>query len=90
MGEYIAWRSLDAEFDRLLLVAGRYRRVPADGGVIRRALFPGPWPNNTAVIAFDSTVTFATLRAGPASPEHAAFAADLARRRAAATDPPRP
>lgn len=82
VGEYVVWRTLDRQFDRFAFKAGRFRPTPADGDVIRSVAFPGLWLNTAALVAFDSTAAFAELRRGLASPEHAAFAADLARRRA--------
>jgi hypothetical protein len=51
--------------------------------VIRGVVFPGLWLDTVAQRALDATAAFATLRLGLASPEHAAFVAELARRRAA-------
>ncbi len=84
VGEYLVWRTWNRQFDQFALDGTTFRRVPAAAdGVIRSGAFPGLWIDAAALVTFDSTAAFATLRRGLASPEHAAFAADLARRRAA-------
>ena len=85
VGEYVTWRTLDRDFDHFVLTpTGAFRRTPADGGIIRSAMFAGLWLDTAALIGMDSTAAFKTLRLGLACPEHAAFVAELARRRAAA------
>ncbi len=82
--EYAVWRTMDAEFDYFVLDAGVYRRAPAGpDGLIRSGVLPGLWLNVTALLHGDLTAVEADVRRGLASPEHAAFVADLARRRAA-------
>lgn len=53
---------------------------PADG-IYRSALFPGLWLDATALLAGDLARVLAVLNTGLASPEHAAFVAQLAARR---------
>lgn len=53
-----------------------------DDGVIRVATFPGLWIHVEALLARDAGRLMDTLNAGLASPGHAEFVADLARRRA--------
>ena len=89
VGEYILWRTRDRQVDHFVLRDERFEPVPSDRGVIRSFSFPGLWLDTAALIAQDLTAAFAELRRGLASPEHAAFAADLAAR-AAATGRPRP
>ena len=81
--EYLVWRTLDAAFDHFTLRGDAYDRVvrPADG-VIRSLALPGLWVNTAALVAGDTPAALATLTTGMASPEHAAFAAELRRRRA--------
>jgi Uma2 family endonuclease len=56
--------------------------IPADAdGVCRIRGFPGLWIDGPAIFAFDVARAIATLNAGLASPEHAAFVAALAARR---------
>ena len=84
VGEYVAWRTLDRQFDHFALTpAGTFRTVPAEGGILRSTVFPGLWLDTAALVALDSTAAFATLRLGLASSEHVAFVAELGRRRAA-------
>ncbi|HEX6984762.1 MAG TPA: Uma2 family endonuclease [Planctomycetaceae bacterium] len=61
---------------------GRLVRLdaPADG-VYRSKTFPGLWLNAAAVLADDAKAVLETLNAGLAEPSHAAFVADLGRRR---------
>lgn len=89
--EYGVWRTLDAEFDYFRLTAGRYQRVTTDAdGVIRSQVLPGLWLDTAAVLHGDWDRVDATVRRGLATPEHAAFVAELAWRRAEVTGPPRP
>lgn len=53
---------------------------PADG-IYRSALFPGLWLDAAALLAGDLARVLAVLNLGLASPEHAAFVAQLAARR---------
>jgi Uma2 family endonuclease len=57
---------------------------PGDDGLIRSEAFPGLWLDPKALIRGDHDSLCATLDRGLASPEHAAFVLDLARRRAEA------
>lgn len=50
-------------------------------GIIRVRQFPGLWLNTAAIIAGDGVEMTVTLHEGLASPEHAAFVAELAVRR---------
>ncbi len=79
--EYGVWRTLDAAFDFFRLRAGRYRRtsVPADG-IVRSGSLPGLRLNVAALLAGDAARAAADVHHGLASPEHAAFVADLRRR----------
>ena len=82
--EYGVWRTLDAEFDFFVLENGSYRRVPVGpDGLVRSGVMPGLWLNVTALLDGDLPAVLADVQRGIASPEHAAFVADLARRRAA-------
>ena len=65
------------------LVGDAYELLPADAdGVLRSVVFPGLWLNVPAALADDAAQLIATLNQGLASPEHAAFVAQLAARRA--------
>lgn len=50
---------------------------PDRAGVWKSKVFPGLWLNGPALVAQDSAGLVATLQAGLATPEHAAFAAQL-------------
>lgn len=55
------------------------RPLDADG-LFRSGVFPGLWIDPAAVIACDTNRSIAALQRGLASPEHQAFAAELARK----------
>ena len=82
VGEYLVWRTFDRRFDHFALRKGRFRAVaiPADG-ILRSERFPGLWINTAALIGGDLSSALSDVRRGVASPEHAAFVADLRRRR---------
>jgi Uma2 family endonuclease len=64
------------------LVEGEYEVVATDSaGVIRAATFPGLWLHVPSLLSGDLAQLLQKLDTGLASPEHAAFAAELARRR---------
>ncbi len=63
------------------LEGGRYRDLTPEDGILRSRVYPGLWLDVTAYLAGDARAVDATLRRGLATPEHAAFVADLARRR---------
>ncbi len=92
--EYIAWRVLDSAIDWLALREGQFVPIaPGPDGVTRSEAFPGLWIDTAALLCGDLAAAVAALHRGLASPEHAAFAAELARRAAAqprVDDPGRP
>jgi Uma2 family endonuclease len=55
---------------------------PDASGVYRIQSFPGLWINGPALLAYDYAALMQTLEAGLATPEHAAFVDELAKRRA--------
>ena len=63
-------------------LAGNTELSPDGDGVVRVRQFPGLWIDTAALAARDAVRLMATLQAGLATPEHAAFAATLAGRRA--------
>jgi Uma2 family endonuclease len=72
--EYLVLRSEDAAVDWFVLREGAYGRLPVDAeGVVRSEVFPGLWLSAPALLAHDDAGLLATLRAGLATPEHAAF-----------------
>lgn len=92
--EYIAWRVLDAAIDWLVLREGRFVPLaPGPDGLTRSEVFPGLWLDTAALLRGDLAAAVAALQIGLASPEHAAFAAELAGRAAGqprVDDPGRP
>ncbi len=82
VGEYVVWQTYDGRVARFVLRGRSFDPVAADAdGVVRSVLFPGLWIDTAALAAQSLAGTLAALRRGLASPEHAAFVADLARRR---------
>ena len=83
--EYMIWRTLDDAVDHFTLDGDTYRRTPVGpDGVVRSGVLPGLWLNVAALVLGDWPTVMADLHRGMATPEHAAFVADLRRRRAAA------
>ena len=84
--EYLVWRLWDRETDWLSLRDGRYERQTSDAdGILRSTIFPGLWLDVPALIAGNMAQVLQTLNAGLATPEHATFVEELARRRRAST-----
>lgn len=54
--------------------------MPDDDGIYRSRAFPGLWLDPAALLAGDLAAVLATVQVGVASPEHAAFVADLGAR----------
>src|SRR5262245_58051735 len=76
--EYIVWRVLDGEVDWFVLRQGRYERLArGPGGVLRSEVFPGLWVDATALVGGNLAGVLAVVQQGAASPEHAAFVAQL-------------
>ena len=62
---------------------GRFEPLLADpDGMFRSRVFPGLWLDPAALFRNDKPALIAALQRGLASPEHAAFVAELERRRA--------
>lgn len=81
--EHILWRVLDSELDWFSLRGDAYQPlVPDAGGVVRSEVFPGLWLDVPALLRGDMQAVLAVVQQGLASPEHAAFVAQLAQRRA--------
>jgi Uma2 family endonuclease len=78
--EYLVLRTDDAEVDCFRLRDGAYGRLsPGADGLLRSEVFPGLWLDGAALLANDSVALRAGVAAGVRAPEHAAFAASLAR-----------
>jgi Uma2 family endonuclease len=78
--EYVVWRTRDKIIDWLVLRGGEYVQLKAESGVFRSETFPGLWLNTPALIDYRMSIVNKTLNEGLASPEHAAFVAELRRR----------
>ena len=80
--EYLVWRTEDAALDWFALRGEDepvYERLNAgDDGLLRSEIFPGLWLDPAALLNGDLQSVLARLNDGLATPEHAAFAADLA------------
>ena len=76
--EYLVWRTEDEAVDWWTLEEDEYRPLPADAAGVRKSrAFPGLWLSVPALLAEDGAALMAVLQQGLASPEHAAFVADL-------------
>jgi Uma2 family endonuclease len=76
--EYLALQVYEQEATWFVLREGVYEPLPADeAGILRSEIFPGLWLDPAAFWAGDLAAVLATLQQGLASPEHAAFVAQL-------------
>jgi Uma2 family endonuclease len=76
--EYVAWRVYDVSVDWRVLRNGVYEPItPGSDGILRSEVFPGLWLDAAALIAGDVAALLRTTQQGLASPEHAAFVAQL-------------
>jgi Uma2 family endonuclease len=76
--EYLVWRVRDGKIDWFGLKRRKYVRLPLDGnGLYRSKVFPGLWLDPVALVRGDFPAVQAALQRGLASPEHAAFVAQL-------------
>jgi Uma2 family endonuclease len=75
--EYIVWRVQDQALDWFVLREGAYERLPLVEGVHRSEAFPGLWLDPAALIRGDRAAVAQVLDQGLATPEHAAFVAQL-------------
>jgi len=74
VAEYLVWMVQEARIIWLRLEEGVYVPVePDSAGVVRSVKFPGLWLDLPALLGGDLAQALATLQAGLASPEHAAF-----------------
>jgi Uma2 family endonuclease len=79
--EYLVWRTEDAAVDWWVLEEDEYRALPAGSdGVLRSRTFPGLWLEVRALLSGEGARLMASLQAGLATPEHAAFATQLRQR----------
>jgi Uma2 family endonuclease len=76
--EYLVWRVWDSAIDWFALREGRFERLPlTDAGHYHSEVFPGLWLDPAAMMRGDFAQVTAVLQQGLASPEHAAFVAQL-------------
>jgi hypothetical protein len=76
--EYIVWRVDDAAVDWFILRQGDYARLPLNSeGIYQSAVFPGLWLDPAALVRADLPTVLRVLQQGIASPEHAAYVAEL-------------
>ena len=76
--EYLVWRTMDAEFDYMVLKDAVYRKTEPDAdGIVRSSILPGLWLNLHAAIHGDWSAVLQTMQAGIASDEHAKFVESL-------------
>ena len=82
--EYVVWRVLDQAIDWFVLRRGDYERLPlGTDGIYRSDVFPGLWLEPAALVRGDMVQVLQVLQQGAASPDHAAFVAELKTRRQA-------
>jgi Uma2 family endonuclease len=76
--EYVVWRVLQQQVDWFVLRDGKFTPLAAGpDGILRSEFFPGLWLDHAALIQEDLAGVLAVLQQGLASPEHAAFVAQL-------------
>jgi Uma2 family endonuclease len=80
--EYVAILLREQEVRWHRLVRGKYELLPVSkDGILRSVIFPGLWLEAQPFLEGDMRRVLETLHRGLESPEHAAFIADLARRK---------
>jgi Putative restriction endonuclease len=76
--EYIVWRVEDAVVDWFILRDGDYVRLPLSaGGIYQSEVFPGLWLDPAALVRDDLPTVLTVLQQGLATPQHAAYVAEL-------------
>lgn len=78
--EYLAYCVAERQLKWFDLTADKELQAD-DSGICRLKSYPGLWINGTALAAYDYAQMIATLEQGLATPEHAAFVAELAARK---------
>ncbi|CAN5624876.1 hypothetical protein BH23PLA1_BH23PLA1_15020 [soil metagenome] len=82
--EYLIYDLRDRQVRWFVLEAGRFVLLTQDpDGLFRSRTFPGLWLDPAALSRGDKPALIAALNRGLASPEHAAFVAELSRRKGA-------
>lgn len=81
--EYVVWNLRARQVLWMVRRDGRFEPLPPDAdGLYRSRTFPGLWLDPEALLANDKARLIAALALGLADPAHAAFVAELERRRA--------
>jgi Uma2 family endonuclease len=75
--EYVLWRVEEGAIDWFVLRGGQYDPLPLVQGAYRSEVLPGLWLDHDAMLNQDLAQVLATLQQGVATPEHAAFVAQL-------------
>ncbi len=76
--EYIIWRVEDQAIDWFVLRQGQYEPLARTAAsLLQSEQFPGLWLDADALLRFDLAAVLQVLQQGLASPEHAAFVAQL-------------
>ena len=76
--EYVVWVTGEKAVRWFVLSEGRFDPLAPDAdGIVRSRVFPGLWLDPVALTAGNMARVMDVVRAGTASPEHAAFAAKL-------------
>ena len=79
--EYLVAQAYEQRVDWFVLREGVYEALQPDAeGILRSEVFPGLWLPADALWAGDLATMLAVLQQGLASPEHAAYVADLLER----------
>jgi len=78
--EYLVWRVRDRAIDWFELRADACDRITTTDGILRSRLFPGLWLDTDAAVRMELKRVRQVGDLGVASPEHAAFVAELERR----------
>jgi Uma2 family endonuclease len=82
--EYLLVRPGKRKIAWYMLVDGKYQQLEPDAdGIFRSRVFPGLWLNPEELWNRNYAGMAATIQRGTATPEHAAFAQDLAARKSA-------
>ena len=77
--EYLVWRMHDRRIDWFAFDGGDYLAIEPDAnGVLKSRVFPGLWLDTNALLDRDLLKLAATVEAGCATQEHAAFVERLA------------
>lgn len=79
--EYMVWEALDHRLNCFVLANGRFEPAAADAaGIYKSRVFPGLWLDVRGFESGNQNAIKDTLAKGLASPEHATFVAELAKR----------